>query len=151
MKTLAVVVLSTVAVLAQAGSDYSGTWRLDREASSRTLAGSGGPEITWVVRHERDVVVVEVRTNGSLAAMLEKRLDGSLFEQSSQDGSRTTLRAAWRGADLVFSGTRTTPSGTTTDVTETWQRLGDTLTVTTIFKAPGGTEFRSLKVLHKVQ
>lgn len=146
MKMLAVFALSMVAALAQAATDYSGTWRLDRNASGLP----SGPDVTWVVRHAGDLMVLEVMTNGSLAATLEKRVDGSPFEENSRDGSRTVMRGAWRGADLVFSGTKTSANGTTTDVTETWQRLGETLAVTTIVKG-AGTEYRSLKILRKVR
>ena len=157
--------LATAAYAAPAaaqGADFSGTWRLDADASEfpdfgrggrafggggrgggggRAAAGRGGGAGTLVIVQTSAMLIVEQQSaRGSRAATY--RLDG---EESTNSGPRgeQTSRSRWDGAALVTEGTQTvsTPRGDfTLEFTErrTLSADGQTLTVVATRSTPRG-------------
>lgn len=140
-------------------ADFSGTWRLDADASElpdfgggRRFGGGGRPRggggqgpgggaATLVIVQTPAMLIVEQRTDrGSRAATY--RLDGG---ESSNPGPRgeQTSRSRWDGAALVTEGTQavSTPRGDfSLEFTErrTLSADGGTMTVETTRSTPRG-------------
>ena len=158
---LALLAMAALAAPAAAqGTDFSGTWRLDADASELPDFGGGGRGFggrgggrqgggggfaggarTLVIVQTPAMMIVEQQTaRGSRAATY--RLDG---EESTNSGPRgeQTARSRWDGAALVTEGTQSvsTPRGDfSLDFTE-WRTLsadGGTMTVESVRSTPRG-------------
>ena len=109
-------------VLAQ-GTDFSGTWHLDRDASEFPRFGrggggggrgggrGGGAAATVVITQSADALTMEQQTEQG-ARTLTYRLDGSESTNSGPRGELVTT-SRWDGATLVTEGTMSlsTPRG----------------------------------------
>ncbi len=142
------------------GTDFSGTWRLDADASElpdfagggRGFGGGGrrqggggggfaGGARTLVIVQTPAMMIVEQQTaRGSRAATY--RLDG---EESTNSGPRgeQTARSRWDGAALVTEGTQSvsTPRGDFSLEFTEWRTLsadGETMTVESVRSTPRG-------------
>lgn len=142
------------------GTDFSGTWRLDADASElpdiggggrlfggrggRRQGGGGGPAggaRTLVIVQTPAMLIIEQQSDrGSRAATY--RLDG---EESTNSGPRgeQTARSRWDGAALVTEGTQsvsTRRGDFSLEFTE-WRTLsadGQTMTVESVRSTPRG-------------
>jgi len=135
------VTVATVAfVLAIAASpfaqkpDFSGTWKLDPDASQ--VGGGGGRgmmSLPMTVKHTGDTLTVERTFNENKITQTYK-LDGS--ESTNQvmgRGGQTTEAksvAKWDGNKLVIT-TKREIGGNVVETTETWTVDGSTLTIET--------------------
>lgn len=142
------------------GTDFSGTWRLDADASELPDFGGGGRGFggggrrqggagggfaggarTLVIVQTPAMMIVEQQTaRGSRAATY--RLDG---EESTNSGPRgeQTARSRWDGAALVTEGTQSvsTPRGDFSLEFTEWRTLsadGQTMTVESVRSTPRG-------------
>lgn len=155
---LALLAAALAAPAAAQEADFSGTWRLDADASElpdfgggRRFGGGGRPRggggrgpggaATLVIVQTPAMLIVEQRTDrGSRAATY--RLDGG---ESSNPGPRgeQTSRSRWDGAALVTEGTQavSTPRGDfSLEFTERRTLSADegTMTVETTRSTPRG-------------
>ena len=163
---LALLAMAALAAPAAAqGTDFSGTWRLDADASElpdfgggfggggRGFGGGGGRRQggggggfaggarTLVIVQTPAMMIVEQQTaRGSRAATY--RLDG---EESTNSGPRgeQTARSRWDGAALVTEGTQSvsTPRGDFSLEFTEWRTLsadGQTMTVESVRSTPRG-------------
>ena len=161
---LALLAMAALAAPAAAqGTDFSGTWRLDADASElpdfgggfggggRGFGGRGGRRQggggfaggarTLVIVQTPAMMIVEQQTDrGSRAATY--RLDG---EESTNSGPRgeQTARSRWDGAALVTEGTQSvsTPRGDFSLEFTEWRTLsadGQTMTVESVRSTPRG-------------
>ena len=158
---LALLAMAALAAPAAAqGTDFSGTWRLDADASELPDFGGGGRGFggrgagrqgggggfaggarTLVIVQTPAMMIVEQQTaRGSRAATY--RLDG---EESTNSGPRgeQTARSRWDGAALVTEGTQSvsTPRGDFSLEFTEWRTLsadGGTMTVESVRSTPRG-------------
>ena len=159
---LALLAMAALAAPAAAqGTDFSGTWRLDADASELPDFGDGGRGFggrgagrqggggggfgggarTLVIVQTPAMMIVEQQTaRGSRAATY--RLDG---EESTNSGPRgeQTARSRWDGAALVTEGTQSvsTPRGDFSLEFTEWRTLsadGGTMTVESVRSTPRG-------------
>ncbi|HJN45798.1 MAG: hypothetical protein QGI10_08880 [Vicinamibacterales bacterium] len=152
----------SLGVLAQ-GTDFSGTWNLDRDSSElpqgrgggRGRGGRGGGggrgrggfgglmADTLVISQSASTVTVEQQI-GDQSQTIEYALDGS--ETSVAQGRGTlTVTASWDGAALVTEGTQSIETGRgnfTLDITErrTLSSDGQTLTIEATRSTPRGDQ-----------
>ena len=158
---LALLAMAALAAPAAAqGTDFSGTWRLDADASElpdfggggrlfggrggRRQGGGGGPAggaRTLVIVQTPAMLIIEQQSDrGSRVATY--RLDG---EESTNSGPRgeQTSRSRWDGAALVTEGTQSVSTrlgDISLEFTE-WRTLsadGATMTVETVRSTPRG-------------
>ena len=133
------------------GTDFSGTWTLDRDASDLPQRRSGrggrrsGPGIavaaTTVINQSNNALIIEQqseRTNRSITY----RLDGSQTTNTRPRGNMTTA-SRWNGAVLVTTGSQqfSTPRGDfTIEFTErrTLSNDGQTMTIESTRRTPRG-------------
>ena len=158
---LALLAMAALAAPAAAqGTDFSGTWRLDADASELPDVGGGGRGFggrgagrqgggggfaggarTLVIVQTPAMMIVEQQTaRGSRAATY--RLDG---EESTNSGPRgeQTARSRWDGAALVTEGAQSvsTPRGDFSLEFTEWRTLsadGGTMTVESVRSTPRG-------------
>ena len=159
---LALLAMAAFAAPAAAqGTDFSGTWRLDADASELPDFGGGGRGFggrgagrqggggggfaggarTLVIVQTPAMMIVEQQTaRGSRAATY--RLDG---EESTNSGPRgeQTARSRWDGAALVTEGAQSvsTPRGDFSLEFTEWRTLsadGGTMTVESVRSTPRG-------------
>ena len=158
---LALLAMAALAAPAAAqGTDFSGTWRLDADASELPDFGGGGRGFggrgagrqgggggfaggarTLVIVQTPAMMIVEQQTaRGSRAATY--RLDG---EESTNSGPRgeQTARSRWDGAALVTEGAQSvsTPRGDFSLEFTEWRTLsadGGTMTVESVRSTPRG-------------
>ena len=156
--TLVALVLAAGAgtpVLAQ-DADFSGTWRLDRDASEFPQfgggggrggrgggpgGGRGGAAATVVITQSADLLTMEQQTERG-SRTVTYRLDGGESTNSARRGE-TVSTSRWDGATLVTEGTMnlSTPRGDfSMDVVErhTLSDDGLTLTIESTRTAPFG-------------
>ena len=158
---LAFLAMAALAAPAAAqGTDFSGTWRLDADASElpdlggggrlfggrggRRQGGGGGPAggaRTLVIVQTPAMLIIEQQSDrGSRAATY--RLDGEESTNSGPRGEQTT-RSRWDGAALVTEGTQSVSTrlgDISLEFTE-WRTLsadGATMTVETVRSTPRG-------------
>ena len=142
-------------VLAQ-GSDFSGTWHLDRDASEFPQFGGGGgggrpggrgggrgggAAATVVITQSADLLTMEQRAERGSRTMTY-RLDGSESTNGAGRGEMVST-SRWDGATLVTEGTMnlSTPRGDfSLDIVErrSLSDDGQTLTVESTRSAPFG-------------
>ena len=119
---LALLAMAAVAAPAAAqGTDFSGTWRLDADASELPDFGGGGRRLfgggrrqgggggglggarTLVIVQTPAMLVIEQQSDGGSRAVTY-RLDGEESTNSGPRGAQTTV-SRWDGAALVTEGT----------------------------------------------
>ena len=155
-----------LATLFAQGTDFSGTWSLDRDSSElpqgRGRGGRGGGgggrgggrggrlgliADTIVVSQTATHVTIEQQSGGQ-SQTVEYALDGS--ETTVEVGNGTlTVTATWDGGTLVTEGTQSIETGRgnfTLDITErrTLSSDGQTLTIATTRGTPRGDQRFSL-------
>jgi hypothetical protein len=149
----------SLGVMAQ-GTDFSGTWNLDRDSSElpqgrgggrggggargRGRGGFGGlMAATLVISQSASMVTVEQQT-GDQSQTIEYALDGSETTVEQRRGT-LTVTASWDGAALVTKGTQSIETGRgnfTLDITErrTLSSDGRTLTIEATRGTPRGDQ-----------
>ena len=154
LAALAVLLGAPAATVSAQGTDFSGTWNLDRDSSElpqgrggRGGGGRGGRgrlmAETLVITQTAASVTVEQQSDGQ-SRSIEYALDGS--ETTVQQGNGTlTVSASWDGATLVTEGTQSIETGRgnfTLDLTErrTLSSDGRTLTIETTRGTPRGSQ-----------
>ena len=154
--------LATAALAAPAaaqGTDFSGTWRLDADASELPDFGGGGRRLfgggrrqgggggglggarTLVIVQTPAMLIIEQQSDGGSRAVTY-RLDGEASTNSGPRGEQTT-RSRWDGAALVTEGTQSvsTPRGDFSLEFTEWRTLsadGGTMTVESVRSTPRG-------------
>ena len=156
LAALAVLLGAPAATVSAQGTDFSGTWNLDRDSSElpqgRGAGGRGGGgrggrgslmAKTLVINQTAASVTVEQQSDGQ-SRSIEYALDGS--ETTVQQGNGTlTVSASWDGTTLVTEGTQSIETGRgnfTLDLTErrTLSSDGRTLTIETTRGTPRGSQ-----------
>ena len=154
LAALAVLLGAPAATVSAQGTDFSGTWNLDRDSSElpqgrggRGGGGRGGRgrlmAETLVISQTAASVTVEQQFDDK-SRSIEYALDGS--ETTVQQGNGTlTVSASWDGATLVTEGTQSIETGRgnfTLDLTErrTLSSDGRTLTIETTRGTPRGSQ-----------
>ena len=155
LAALAVLLGAPAATVSAQGTDFSGTWNLDRDSSElpqgrgggRGGGGRGGRgrlmAETLVISQTAASVTVEQQSDDQ-SRSIEYALDGS--ETTVQQGNGTlTVSASWDGATLVTEGTQSIETGRgnfTLDLTErrTLSSDGRTLTIETTRGTPRGSQ-----------
>ena len=155
LAALAVLLGAPAATVSAQGTDFSGTWNLDRDSSElpqgrgggRGGGGRGGRgrlmAETLVISQTAATVTVEQQSDGQ-SRSIEYALDGS--ETTVQQGNGTlTVSASWDGTTLVTEGTQSIETGRgnfTLDLTErrTLSSDGRTLTIETTRGTPRGSQ-----------
>jgi hypothetical protein len=121
--------------IAQAGPDFSGTWRLNQAKSSRAIVGNT-PDIQFASQLEvkqsatdLSIVASSIRQQ-PLSAVY--KLDGSKVNVQAPEGITETGEAKVDGATVVITSRRSfsSPAGDiVVDFKEVWTRSGNELTV----------------------
>ena len=161
LAALAVLLGAPAATVSAQGTDFSGTWNLDRNSSELPQGRGGGRggggrrgggrrggrgglmAETLVITQTAASVTVEQQSDGQ-SRSIEYALDGS--ETTVQQGNGTlTVSASWDGATLVTEGTQSIETGRgnfTLDLTErrTLSSDGRTLTIETTRGTPRGSQ-----------
>lgn len=139
--TLAVVVLSVVALHAQA-PDFSGTWRLD-EAKSKVVATAGifglipagAPKMLHITQAGNGTLVIESQINEGHSRIYKPGRESST---PAGQGGAVTVTSKWEGKNLVSEGAFKAPNGDTTTVKEVLS-LADGKQLTLEVTTPAGT------------
>jgi len=121
--------------LAQAGTDFSGTWRLNQAKSSRAIVGNT-PDIQFASQLEvkqsaTDISIVGTSVRQQPVSAVYK-LDGSKVNVQAPEGITETGEAKLNGMMLVITSRRafSSPAGdVVVDFKEVWSRTGNELTV----------------------
>ncbi|MEE2613470.1 MAG: hypothetical protein VX975_06575 [Acidobacteriota bacterium] len=151
LAALAVLLGAPAATVSAQGTDFSGTWNLDRDSSElpqgRGAGGRGGRgrlmAETLLISQTAASVTVEQQSDDQ-SRSIEYALDGS--ETTVQQGNGTlTVSASWDGTTLVTEGTQSIETGRgnfTLDLTErrTLSSDGRTLTIETTRGTPRGSQ-----------
>ena len=156
LAALAVLLGAPAATVSAQGTDFSGTWNLDRDSSELPQGRGGGGRggggrggrgrlmaETLVISQTAASVTVEQQSDDQ-SRSIEYALDGS--ETTVQQGNGTlTVSASWDGATLVTEGTQSIETGRgnfTLDLTErrTLSSDGRTLTIETTRGTPRGSQ-----------
>ena len=163
LATIAVLLCAPAATVLAQGTDFSGTWNLDRDRSTlpqgrgggggggRRGGGRGGrglmAERLTVSQTATSITTIEQRS-GNQSRTIEYALDGS--ETTVEVGNGTlTATADWDGTALVTEGTQRIETGRgnfSIDITErrTLSSDGQTLTITTTRTTPRGDQMFTL-------
>ena len=138
-RTVAVSVALTLGAqaisIAQAASDFSGTWRLNQAKSSRAIVGNT-PDIQFASQLEvkqsaTDLAIVATSVRQQPVSAVYK-LDGSKVNVQAPEGIIETGEAKMNGTTLVITSRRSfsSPAGDiVVDFKEVWSRTGNELTV----------------------
>ena len=142
--TVAFVVAIAATAFAQK-PDFSGTWKLDQNASQMGGGGRGGMMADMTVKHSGDTLTVE-RTFGENKITATYKLDGSESTNQVMGRGGQTMEAKsvakWDGNKLVIT-TKREMGGNVVETTETWNVDGSTLTIeTTGGRGPGKRVYR---------
>ena len=121
--------------IAQAASDFSGTWRLNQAKSSRAIVGNT-PDIQFASQLEvkqsaTDLAIVATSVRQQPVSAVYK-LDGSKVNVQAPEGITETGEAKLNGMMLVITSRRafSSPAGdVVVDFKEVWSRSGNELTV----------------------
>ena len=121
--------------IAQAASDFSGTWRLNQAKSSRAIVGNT-PDIQFASQLEvkqsaTDLAIVATSVRQQPVSAVYK-LDGSKVNVQAPEGIIETGEAKMNGTTLVITSRRSfsSPAGDiVVDFKEVWSRAGNELTV----------------------
>ena len=90
--------------------DFSGTWRLDREASQITtaaglagLGGNGSPDNLYITQAGNGALILSSRVNGAQPRAYQVLGENRVPAPGAEDG-RILVRTRWRGETLVSEG-----------------------------------------------
>ena len=90
--------------------DFSGTWRLDREASQIStaaglagLGGSGAPDNLYITQAGNGALILSSRVNGAQPRAYQISGENRVPAPGDEDG-RLLVRTRWRGETLVSEG-----------------------------------------------
>jgi hypothetical protein len=158
LAAIATLLVSPAAIVSAQGTDFSGTWNLDRDNSElpqgrgggggRGRGGGGGRggglmAPTLVISQTASSMTIEQQSNGQ-SQTIEYALDGG---ETTVEGGRGTLTvsAGWDGTALVTEGTQSIETGRgnfTIDITERRTLSSDrrTLTIETRRGTPRGDQ-----------
>ena len=146
-----VLMVAAAAPVATQGTDFSGTWQLDRDASEFPQFGGGGGRgrspgrmmggATLVITQTADLLTIEQQSERG-SRTLRYHLDGRESTNEVPRGELTT-RSAWDGAALVTQGSQqlSTPrSDMSVDLVErrSLSADGHTMTVESTRATPRG-------------
>ena len=161
LAAIAVLLGAPAATVSAQGTDFSGTWNLDRDSSELPQGRGGGGRggggrrgggrggrgglmaETLVISQNAASITVE-QQSGDQSRTIEYALDGS--ETTVEVGNGTlTVSASWDGAVLVTEGTQSIETGRgnfSFDITErrTLSSDGQTLTLETTRVTPRGDQ-----------
>ncbi len=114
--------------------DFSGTWRLDREASQITtaaglagLGGGGAPDNLYITQAANGALILSSRVNGAQPRAYQI-LGEHEVPAPGDEGGRLLVRTRWRGESLVSEGGGST--GESIQITEVMALSGDGRTLT---------------------
>ena len=121
--------------IAQAATEFSGTWRLNQAKSSRAIVGNT-PDIQFASQLEvkqsaTDVSIVATSIRQQPVSAVYK-LDGSKVIVQAPEGISETGEAKLNGTTLVITSRRSfsSPAGDiVVDFSEVWTRTGTELTI----------------------
>jgi hypothetical protein len=121
--------------IAQAASDFSGTWRLNQAKSSRAIVGNT-PDIQFASQLEvkqsaTDLAIVATSVRQQPVSAVYK-LDGSKVNVQAPEGITESGEAKLNGTTLVITSRRSfsSPAGDiVVDFKEVWTRTASELTV----------------------
>lgn len=133
--SIAVMLGAQAISLAQAGPDFSGTWRISQSKSSRNVVGNT-PDIQFPSQLE----VKQTATDISVTATSVRqrpvsatyKLDGSKVNVQAPEGINETGQATLSGSTLVITSRRSfsSPAGdVVVDFKEVWSVNGTELTI----------------------
>lgn len=159
LAAITVLLGAPAATVSAQGTDFSGTWNLDRDSSElpqgrggggRRGGGGGGRggrgglmADTLVISQTATSITVE-QQSGDQSRTIEYAFDGT--ETTVEVGNGTlTVTASWDGATLVTEGTQSIETGRgnfSIDITErrTLSSDGQTLTIDTTRSTPRGDQ-----------
>ena len=155
LAAIAVLLGAPAATVVAQGTDFSGTWNLDRDSSELPQGRGGGGRgaggrrggglmaETLVISQNATSITVE-QQSGDQSRTIEYAIDGS--ETTVKVGNGTlTVSASWDGAVLVTEGTQSIETGRgnfSFDITEqrTLSSDGQTLTLETTRVTPRGDQ-----------
>ena len=90
--------------------DFSGTWRLDREASQITtaaglagLGGAGSPDNLYITQAGNGALILSSRVNGAKPRAYQV-LGENRVPAPGDGGGQLLVRTSWRGETLVSEG-----------------------------------------------
>lgn len=157
-RSLLVLSLFAVSMLAfwsvgAAGTDFSGTWSLDKAKSEGLQGQMANVDQTWVVTQDAKTLNLEIKFSGGAQEMPSQKrtynLDGSPteVEMGGRMPGKATLTAKWQGDGkiLELSSVRNmNVQGNDVKVTSTdhWELAdgGKTLKVHRVSESPRGTQ-----------
>ncbi|MFY9607404.1 MAG: hypothetical protein WAU45_02165 [Blastocatellia bacterium] len=150
---LALFCVLVVGSVSAAGTDFSGTWVLDKTKSEGLQGAMAGADQTWVVSQDAKTLTVETQFSGGQQEMpAQKRtynLDGSetTAEVTGRLPGKATLKAKWMGDGkiLELNGVQSANvQGNDIKITRTehWELAdgGKTLKVHRTTESPRGTQ-----------
>jgi len=143
--TLALVLAMPAMAVAQAKTDFSGTWNVDSARSDPAPQGGGGRGATTkLVITQTAVDMTVIVTTGRGEAKTTYKLDGTEMKETVAMGE-SRAKVSWDGARLVVNRvqTATTPQGAF-EITskETYSVSGGILTLVTTRNSPMGNTSR---------
>ena len=145
------------AVLAQAKTDFSGTWTFDEAKSDPAPARAGGgggrgggrmggaPATAMTIKQTPAELTID-RTTAQGAQTVVYKLDGTESTNTIGMGAATS-KASWDGARLVIATNQTVQGRggeITIDSKETYSVQGNILTIETTRTTPAGAQTRKL-------
>jgi hypothetical protein len=162
--SIAVVLFCVLVVgsVSAAGTDFSGTWVLDKAKSEGLQGPMAGVDQTWVVTQDAKTLTAEMQFSGGQQEMpAQKRtynLDGSetTAEVTGRLPGKATLKAKWMGDGkiLELNGVQSANvQGNDIKITRTehWELAdgGKTLKVHRTTESPRGTQESKLTLTKK--
>jgi hypothetical protein len=143
--TLALVLALPAMAVAQAKTDFSGTWNVDTAKSDPApRGGGGGGATTKLVITQTAVDMTVIVTTGRGEAKTMYKLDGTEMKETVTMGE-SRAKVSWDGARLVVNRVQnvTTPQGAF-EITskETYSVSGGILTLVTARNSPMGNTSR---------
>ena len=118
----AMLLMTRSAVVLGQAPDFSGTWKLDaarsRISADAGLAGliaAGAPDTLYVTQPANGTLIIESQINESHVRIYTPRAKSST--PVGQGGS-ITMTSKWDGRTLISEGSRESPSGASTVVTQ---------------------------------
>ena len=150
MKPSFLVVIAALALLtvpalprAQAGTDFSGRWKISQAKSSPGAIGNNA-KVTFpselIVEQRPGELHVDMRIPRTDSVTAVYKLDGSEITVGTPAGIAEKAKAMWDGNKLVITARRvvTSPFGDfVTDTKEVWTRTGNVLTIGKTVTAEG--------------
>ncbi len=157
---LALLCVLVVGSVSAAGTDFSGTWVLDKAKSEGLQGAMAGVDQTWVVSQDAKTLTVETQFSGGEREMpAQKRtynLDGSetTAEVTGRMPGKAALKAKWMGEILELNSVRNVNiqgNDVTIKSTDHWELAdgGKTLKVHRTTETPRGSQESKLTLTKK--